>query len=435
MEKKAILEIFTILFNILTYMTNPKIRKGVLLLGATDVNLDMKPKSHLMVGFIFALAAQVAMGQSSSSGALRINPDNPHYFTYKDVPLVLITDASNLDIGGVGSGFNHKTIINITATGRPNMLYDNEDINAGWNQSSWDNLRNVVGAADVQDAIIGIMLWSSPMIEAYEGRWATHLWNQRNGGPIADDGDGKDEFYTLDSYGTEISGPYNSSWSWQKKNQFRQEELVKKYLGELAGFHNVYYIPMFEIGDFWGSSEGKAHQWHQHIAGLIKRYQPNRLIATVTGSSSEKVLGSWSEVDFLLFEGPGVNYTGSSEDIRNNFWSFNKPLVWQFIYTGKENPEQDMRDAVIRGLQPATELRNVTSSQVNYALAIANFMQTVENWCDEPGQEITSEGVPSLSGGSGVDLPHGSCNDSGDSAGNDRNPPLAPQGVKVEKDN
>lgn len=391
-------------------------------------------KIFILLSIIFCPAAQVVMSQSNSGGALRINPDNPHYFTYEGNPIFLITDASNLDQGsGRSNGFNHKTIINITATGRPNMPYNNENINSGWNQENWNNLKDAVSKANGRDIIIGIMFWSTPMLEGYEGRWATHLWNKRNGGPIPDDRNGKDEFYTLDNYGNEITELYSESWSWQKKNQFRQEELVKKYLTELADFPNVYYIPMYEIGDFGGSSDSKAHQWHQHIAGLIKRYQPNRLTATVAGNTGSTVLGSWPEVDFILFEGPGLAYVGASKDVKNAYWLYNKPLVWQFIYPGSiEDQEGEMRDAVINGLQPATELRNVTSSQASYALTIANFMKTVENWCDEPGQEITSSTVPSEAGESGEDRPPGSgCTDSlGDTT-----PPSSPKGVKVVSEN
>lgn len=375
-----------------------------------------------------------ARAQSSDVGEFQINGDNPHYFVYKGRPMILITDATNLDIGGVGSEFNHRTIINITATGRPNMLYNNENLNEGWNQSSWENLKSVVSAANNRDAIIGIMFWSTPMIEGGDRRWGTHLWNSRNGGPIPDDGDGKGEFYTLDSYGSEISGPYDSGWAWQKKNQFRQEELVKKYLKELADFPNVYYIPMFEIGDLYGSSEGQAHRWHQHIAGIIKKYQPNRLIATVASTLDEKDIAGWPEVDFLLFEGPAISYVGVNEELRSNYWSFNKPLVWQFHHENdgaNSNVLTKMKNALAFGLHPSSRIRD--GEQDSYAAALKSFLNTIETLCDEPGQEITGSAIPPISGGSGIDLPRGSCSDSGNSnGGTDSTPPSQPQGVKVE---
>ena len=389
-----------------------------------------------LIATIITIAANpdFARAQSSDVGEFQINGDNPHYFVYKGRPMILITDASNLGLGGVGAEFNHRTIINITASGRPNMLYNNEDLNDGWNQSSWENLKSVVSAANNRDAIIGIMFWSTPMIEGGERRWATHLWNERNGGPIPDDGDGKGEFYTLDNYGSEISGPYDSGWPWQKKNQFRQEELVKKYLKELADFPNVYYIPMFEIGDIWGSSIQQARRWHEHIAGIVKKYQSNRLIATVVSTLDRTQIAGWSEVDFLLFEGPHIAHVGISDDIRANYWSFRKPLVWQFHHENdgeNSNVLMKMRNALAKGLHPSSRIRD--GAQDSYAAILKSFLTTVETLCDEPGQEIADSTLPSISGGSGVDLPRGSCSDSGGSDdGGDNTAPSPPQNVKVE---
>lgn len=402
-----------------------------------------------LIATIITIAANpdFARAQSSDVGEFQINGDNPHYFVYKGRPMILITDAYNLDVGGVGSEFNHRTIINITATGRPNMLYNNQNLGDGWNQSSWDNLRSVVSNANNRDAIIGIMFWSTPMVEGGERRWGTHLWNSRNGGPIPDDGDGKGEFYTLAKHQEEIGGSYEDLearadengqiegidlWVWQ--NQFRQEELVRKFLTEMAEFPNVYYIPMFEIGDLHGSSEAQAHQWHQHIAGIIKKYQPNRLIATVASTLDEKDIAGWPEVDFLLFEGPAISYVGVSQELRDNYWSYNKPLVWQFHHEddgANSNVLTKMKNALVFGLHPSSRIRD--GEQDGYAATLKSFLATVETLCDEPGQEITDSTIPSISGGSGVDLPPGSCSDSGGSDdGGDNTAPSPPQSVKVE---
>lgn len=382
------------------------------------------------------------IAQDNSSG-LRIHPNNPHYFTYNGRSTYLLAYGNDREVASdegyyssmSSAKLNHKIILLITATDRDPSPYNNKNINNGWDESTWTLIKNNVRWARDRNIIIGIMLWSSPIIEQGSGRWDLHLWNEKNGGPIPNDGDGKDEFYTLDSYGSEISGPYNSSWSWQRKNQFRQEEFVKKYLTELKDFPNVYFIPMFEIGDFYGSSLDKAHRWHQHIAGLIKKYQPNRLIAVQP--EDEKVAG-WPEADFFIFQGPGLAYVGANKDLRDAYWSYNKPLVWIFSHPGTsrfpggdKSPLEKMRNAVIYGLQATTKSR-AGGAQNDYARALANFLSTVETWCDEPGQEITKDTVPATSGGGGVDLPRGGCSDSvGGGSDPDSTPPLPPQGVKV----
>ena len=364
------------------------------------------------------LAPKVISAQSSSSGSLQINPSNSHYFFYKGQSKFLITDKSKPDYTNIDSQYNHKTMISLTATGRSPMLYNNEDINAGWNENSWQQIRSVVSNANSRNAIVGVKFWSTPMLEECESRWYTHLWNARNGGPIDVDCDGKGEFYTLADYGNEISGPYDDNWSWQRKNQFRQEELVKKYLSELADFPNVYYIPMYEMGDHWGSNQSDIRRWHRHIVKMVTDRQPERLIGSVISTGDEQWIAEMDEIDILLFEGPGIP---SSSDMGkfagdDGYWPYNKPMVWDFIYPDPDDAVGDMREAVVNGLQPAEVVRGRTDEQVDFAQRLSDFIETVDTWCDEPGQEITSSAVPGVSGGSGTDLPPGSCSDDGGSA-------------------
>lgn len=388
----------------------------------------------------------VPLSAQNNSNGLKVHPDNPHFFIYNGWSTYFIT-YGNDGLLASSAGYydtmkqyklNHKRSISLMIlTDHPPTPYNGNDINAGWNHDAWQLVKDNVRWANERDIIVGITFFSTPQIEKGETRWNLNVWNERNGGPIPDDGDGKDEFYTLDSYGSEISESYSSSWSWQRKNQYRQEELVKKYLDDLKDFPNVYYVPMYEIGDHWGSSLSKAHRWHQHIAGLIKKYQPDRLVATVLGTLDEQEVAGWSEVDFLIFEGPFLTDPSNNKDLHNAYWSFNKPLVWLFSHPGTgrfpggdEFPLEKMRTAVINGLHPATKSRD-GGAQNGYALALANFISTVESWCDEPGQEITKDTVPPISGGSGVDLPRGGCTDNVGGGDPDSSPPQPPQGVKV----
>jgi hypothetical protein len=382
------------------------------------------------------------------AGGLQIHPDNPHYFVYQGKPKFLVTYGDSLDLSGgqPPEGTNHKTILLMTTQGRPFNPYASQTPFAGepdhviWNEATWAQMRDYVQTAAAAGKIIGIGFWSTPMIERGEGRWDTHFWNSCNGGPIPSrtcgDGstDAKDDFYSLDSYGSEITDPYNPDWSWKKRNQYRQEELVKKYLTVLQDFPNVYYYPMFEIGDHYGSSIEKAHRWHQHIAKVIRKYQPDRLIATVAGTRHERFLAEWNEVDFLLFEGPATAYLSANQDLRDRFWNHNKPLVWQFLYmpsslnptTYEEEPLRKMREAMREGLHPSTLIRSgcdeVTfengqqavnrGAMCEYGARLAAFVTTIDNWCDEPGQEITDATIPPVTGGKGIDLPAGTgCRD------------------------
>jgi len=386
--------------------------------------------------FIFFTITLVLVVYSSPYATFAVNPNNPHFFVNNGKPLFLITEGPSFEFESEGhysglkrDGFNHKHVRLMTNFGRSNSVY-NGSINGGWNQPDWNELKDNVRWAYERDIIIGVTLWNTGFFEERtffqnECRgWCSSYYNERNGGPIPENVDGKDGLYSFDNYGEEITEPYSANWPWQKRNQYHQESLVKKYLAELGDFPNVYYIPMFEFADFWGvggfngtNIPTKARQWHQHIGGIIKKYQPERLIATVVSSLDEDdvEIGGWAEIDFLLFEGPTLTGVSTSRDIKKFYWHFNKPLAWMFQYidTGEtpgvndNDPIGKMREGVIQGVHPATK----DGGQRSYALALANFMETIENWCDEPGQEITKESVPTSSEDIGLDLPAGSCKD------------------------
>ena len=410
----------------------------------------------VLISLVVLTVPDKTYAQSNLSG-LQINPSNSHYFVYNGQPRMFITYALSGGMATSASRYNtmqssnmnnRRSFILMTATNRPTNPYNNENINNGWNASVWTQAVDNAQWALERDITIGFQFWSTPMIEqgtTPTGRWGSHNWNECNGGPIPDNcsiaTSGKDNFYTFDQYGAqfEITEPYDDSWSWQKKNRYYQEQLVKKYLQEFRNFPNVYFIPMYEIGDFWGvsgydggSPPAKACNWHKHIADLIKKYQPDRLVATVFGGLDKHEVGEWPEIDFILFEGPSLKYIGANDDIKDAYWDLNKPLAWDFIHPcggtsrfpsnceDDPDPKKIMHNAVIHGVHPSTR-SGWETEQNDYAQRLGDFIRVdpsipdrgIETWCDEPGQEITSSAVPSVSGGSGTDLPPGSCSDDG----------------------
>ncbi|MBN2121296.1 MAG: hypothetical protein JW734_09630 [Candidatus Omnitrophica bacterium] len=322
---------------------------------------------------------------------LGIDPANGHLLTYKGDPTALITYGEDREIANNENyysrlreaGFNHKNINMMLGTDRSPGLYNYNDLRYGFNEETWALLKKNAEWAEANGIILSITLFSSALIEPGDGRWGANLWNEANGGPIGQ-GDCKDAFYTLDSYGQEINGGYNENWSWQKKNQWYQEQLVKKYLDTFAEFDNIIYLPMYEIGDHWGSSMDKISKWNKHISGLIKKKEPERLTGAILSTTNEQEIAAWNEVDLLFFEGPFLKSNDASKDLHDAYWKFDKPLAWLFLHpeggtsrfptTNDPDPVDFMYKAVLYGIMPASRSRS-SGSQIEYTRLLAELLK------------------------------------------------------------
>lgn len=71
-----------------------------------------------------------------------------------------------------------------------------------------------------------------------------------------------------------------------------------------------------------------------------------------------------------------------------------------------------MRHELISGSASIASLWHTDEAEWEFMKTLGSFIETVENWCDEPGQEITDETVPRNTGDAGIDLPAGTtCTD------------------------
>jgi len=390
---------------------------------------EQVPKSFSIKFRVIALLLPLLtlIAPNHSNAQLAINPNNPHYFIYNGKPIHLLTYGYSTDFSAVGSPnkYNNNFVVFMASTRKSTNPY-NGRISGGWNEGLFNDLKSVAEKQYNAGVMLGVIFNSTPFLEPESGnenckRWCSNPYNERNGGPIPDDGNGKDEFYTFYDYGNEIAGPYDNSWPWQKKNQYLQEALIKKCLNLLAAYPNVHYVPMYEIDDIHGSNVSRANQWFSHYAWLIRKYQPERLIGT--WMTAEFLAND--DADYALVEGPSWANIGDSKRLKEAYWSYNKPLLWMFLYPGsprfegiaKKDPLGKMINSLIYGMHPATlhgSQGTYVAGESELALSIQNFVKTVETWCDEPGQEITSTSVPDKDGSGAVDLPPGGCNDNYD---------------------
>jgi hypothetical protein len=235
-----------------------------------------------------------------SAQPIRLHPDNPHYFSYRGKPTVLITsgehygavlnldfdfitylntlqkDGLNLTRTFTGAyreapgdfGIEHNTMA--PETGRficpwPRSeqagyaLGGNKFDLSRWDEAYFKRLKDFVGAAE-QRGIIVELAFFCPFYE--EKMWVISPMNAANNvnsvGAV-----GRNDVYTLDKNGGLLA---------------IQEALVRKIVTELNGFSNV----LFEICNepYFG---GVQMNWQHHIADLIAETEtslPNKHLIT-----------------------------------------------------------------------------------------------------------------------------------------------------------
>jgi len=420
----------------------------------------------------------IIFSPSHAYAQLGIHPDNPHYLTYRGQPIFLISGGSSKDIENNFSHYADHGVNNFrlsfgTRTTDPKgtpysgKRMDNKTGSALWNDQFWQTVKGYISNAEKRRAIVGLRLWGTSYLENCRttpncGRWDTQVWNCDNGGPICDlnGNGGKDEFYDFESFGTFIYGnqSYQSNWSQKKKNQYRQEELMAKFLTEFAGFDNYYIGLMWEMHDTGGASQSKAIDWFNHMADFVHQRSTGIFLTTFEASGCSStgcgLMSSWlifDNLDFVALQNRPTLRSGMKQ-LKDTYWNKKRPFIhlgtrWAWhkdpdVSPDKKAVKRSIREMVLNGLNPAADFRaggfSYNEEVIDYLLDISNFIKTIDTWCDEPDQEIrdgkacnggsnhgqdcSSNGecnsgacediVPSTSGIGGVDLPPGSCQDS-----------------------
>ncbi len=398
---------------------------------------------------------------------LCVYADNPRYFTYLGKPVFLMssglekvpnaTDMNTLNAGGVNQ---FRTFIaadtdHVHPYNYSNPGPDGVDNNwGGWNEGFWSGLQAEAQRTKDRGSILLPVAFSTPMLECQSGdpecddyRWAFHLWNVRNGGPIdAGTSAGKPYFYTLHDFDNVIFGneTYSAAWPWQKKSQYRQEQLMAELMARLPEdlYSNVGIVLMWEIVDGWGN--GYTEQWAVHMIDYLKSMRSTCRPLGIGSFNGAHAVAAGAE--FGLQEGHHV--------IHDNY---NPPVNLPIIYEGF-NPRDDcydagephpgcqcfdgdpeplycnayaddascnaaisklvMREAVLRGMNSSYPFRSywwqrsgsiynqcfpaawdyviddVRQDLLDYGARVRAVLDSVTTWADEPGHELIPSALP-----------------------------------------
>lgn len=386
---------------------------------------------------------------------LRISPRNPHFLEYQGEPflpfcfeLPLGDHAHARRLVGLGLSFSlygsSRRYCGVTWYDPDTLPYAGGQIANGFNQSYWDQMAATMQAAHDAGDVVMLGLWATTRLEygrpneVPEGcnyddpsdpdywapdRFEASIWSALRGGPIPEDGDPKDNFYTLWDMNSFVYGheTFDEEWPWQKKNQYYQEQLVAHVLELFAGYPHWMLQPMYEADDWGGTTRDKAAQWHVHMSDFAASLDPDRLFVHCgrLDALETSLFGVTGVFDALSSEGATVSHDFPRR-VYEATWSWDVPVFYKgFDPLDRDGVRMDNQDEipddyendigydhnldvirqfVVWGIGPSAFFHYRTwdhQGQLDaYALELAAFLDTVETWDDEPGDEIREQTVP-----------------------------------------
>lgn len=109
----------------------------------------------------------------------------------------------------------------------------------------WPRLRDLCRRAKARGLIVGITVFFG--WPKYQSDWLYHPFNEINGGPLRDSANPVRRLQMIASPGTEIlQEEWSDDWAPERKNQWLWERLCQKYIDDLNGLGNVFFIFMDE---------------------------------------------------------------------------------------------------------------------------------------------------------------------------------------------
>ena len=211
----------------------------------------------------------------------------------------------------------------------------------------------------------------------------------------------------------------DDDWPWEKKNQFRQEELLHEVYTLFADNSNWTLQLMYELHDTGGTTVDKTVAWLDHAAAYCDHLDADRLRLYCGICTSVDDMFATGHFDVL--SGEGVTVTPAfPQQVHEASWYLDLPIIYRGFdpldEDGVRMDNQDdipddyandigwdhnlevMREFILWGIGPSPFFHYTewdTHDHLDgYALELADFLETVETWHDEPGDEIREDTVP-----------------------------------------
>lgn len=425
-------------------------------------------KASSMWLLFFVLASPFSAKSQQGLNGLIIHPENRYIMFYKK--RFIMTWANNnhgAPLQTMASHkLNHYEVTHAWYDGVAPMLSGNRFPNDGnifFNESYFSQLRSELTSARNNGIAVSIVLYNGPAFETDRtpgSRFGQNPWNACLGGPIdigqctfqqsgGTSSGGLKQFLTLENY--DYSNPltsrfstYDKNWPLPRKVQYRQEEILNKIMSEIGDLDNWMFNVMWELDDQTQGDWNKARDWANWFAGYIhQHFDRNRIVMTgevhpnanlqsrfgadfyaditpTTDGSQHEGIVSWGAGSSVNLRGIGSNNNGKP-----------KVLVGYDPWDCDGNPADKLcnggsgcinekkiidfiRDALLteHGVHPSTPFHFLNCGAgkekvLDYMKALQDFLETVDSWHNEPGDEIKDSTLPRADNFSFVDLPDG----------------------------
>ena len=447
-----------------------------------------------LVSLLLLLAIPFCL-QGQELDGLVVHPENRHLLFYKK--RFLVTWANN-NHGApqqtmASHKLNHYEKVHKWYDGQAPMLSGGRlpnDGNINFDESYFSQLRSELISAQNKGIAVTIVLFSGT---AFEGdrtagsRFGQNAWNACLGGPIdiggcpfqqsggKSDG-GLKQFLSLENYDysnrlTSQFSTYDKNWPLERKIQYRQEEILNKFMTEIGDLDNWMFNVMWEIDDQWQGDFDKARKWANWFAGYIhQHFDRNRIVmtgevgpssqlqsrygadfyadivATIDGSQHEGIV-SWGLGAYPNLRAIGSNNNGKPKIVIGyDPWDCNGNIADKECLNGSgcidaRKVINFIREALLtqNGVHPSTPFHFTKCGDgkteiLDYIKVLQDFLETVDSWHNEPGDEIKDSTLPRSDNFSFIDLPDGDGRHGWPRNSFERDPraPAVPVNVKVD---
>ena len=188
----------------------------------------------------------------------------------------------------------------------------------------WPRIRDLCRHAKGRNLVVGITVFTG-WSKGNHNTWAYHPLNVVNGGHLTDN----EEAVVIESPGTEVwQEPWDGAWPNPRKTQWVWERLARKFIDELDGYGNVFFVFFDEHSYGEGNMGDHFLEFFRGAGAAWVDWETRReavdFVYSDTKSGSDKNaiarqgFGRTPARPYLLLE--GGPYAG--EDVRSSLWTF-----------------------------------------------------------------------------------------------------------------
>ncbi len=355
-------------------------------------------KSHLILYTVLILILAALINNAQAQ--LKVLERNPNYLTYNGEPLLLVCSVppdndfhvEDFDLTYLDRmaeyGANHVWIM------IENFTRERWDYAINTPQVFYDKMEAIVAKAYEYDIIVGISLFGYGLVKypyMYSFNAACTGDCDEGPGPLTDPWD----FYDITNNSPEVIEARDG-----------QKAIMKRIVETTWEYPNVYYSPGWELNCIWNSNVALWYKWVvQYMKSEGEKVNPDYTHLFALEKSVDPIEAYNLGADFIIDE------DGNSQKVEGIpfvYWSMDGIYRGETFWNKDDEPQANFefaRDEFVRGAAGIASIWSTRAYEEEYLSAIASWASTVENWSDEPGQEITDEAVPTTIDGIMNDIP------------------------------